>query len=707
MSDVFNCRSFARAAPITDPEPSSAASGEGILEFIRLAVPLEHQQSSILPPMQAAVAVPSSLAKEVSLALGHNDGGTGESSEHGIMQLQRPEFAVTGLNSDDFLERKQKLEYTVPLTLGGGESTVEVGSCDQISSSLKVAAGMSDSTNASEDLYVNSSQILESVQVFKGKMEHNDLPLESTSLSRQRRVGKMSEQGHEVLSLLPSPKLLDMEELPMWEAGKHYKTSAIPVLDVVGSSPSIAWPRNVIDMVSSIDYAVVNSDSQVQSPCCAPEHVAEYNEKQTSEESDVWKGDQEYNSVQAMCPHMEGGEMSESMGSRREEGCKCMQIDMDSLALQNCYGASPDEGLELLSAKTSHAQTNSDCGEAGTFQSSSKALLELKTLGSLNAEMHEHKKRMEHTEPTMSLMRTPGANMGPLATSTSSSNCFTVLLDSPGKVLIDELPGPDVVGRTDCAHVANKGDVENGLELSGLLSGSAVIGEILPPTVLMPTIAGSSSNSELFSDSSVENTAFRVNPVDGTLDDGQEICHNSPIGRINDGKLNLKPLLAPGFLNKSHRLKIVKSVSKNTGVYPNGHSNQGNGWATTSAQTEFPPGQTSMIGMNGRSISASVGELEVSDLQGHSSSRASTQLLSYTNHNNGSKDGKKGLMDHISVDRSQSGTSQSHAVSGALGAKHKQGRNESCACGSQQKWKKCCGKSSVIKGALADRQLVV
>ncbi|CAM6051440.1 unnamed protein product [Sphagnum compactum] len=405
--------------------------------------------SSILPPMQGAVAVPSSPAKEVSLALGHNDGGTGESSEHGIMQLQRPEFAINGLNFDDFLERKQKLEYTVPLTLGGGESTVEVGSCDQISSSLKVAAGMSDSTNASEDLCVNSSQILESVQVFKGEMEHNEMPLESTSLK-----------------------------------------------------------------------------------------------------------------------------------------------------------------------------------------------------------MHEHKKRMEHTEPTMSLMRTPGANMNPLATTTSSSNCFTVLLDSPGKVLIEELPGPDVVGRTDCAHVANKGDVENGLELSGLLSGSAVTGEILPTTVLMPTITGSSSNSELFSDSSVENTAFRVNPVDGTLDDGKEICHNSPIGRINDGKQNLKPLLAPGFLNKSHMLKTVKSVSKNAGGCPNSHSNQGNGWATTSAQTEFPPRQTSMVGMNGRSISASV-------------------------------------------------------VSGAFGAKHKQGRNESCACGSQQKWKKCCGKSSVIKGALADRQLVV
>jgi hypothetical protein len=338
ISHVFNCRSFARAAPITDPEPSSAASGEGILEFIQLALPLENQQSSVLPPMQGAVAVPSSLAKEVSLALGHNDGGTGESSEHGIMQLQRPEFAITGLNFDDFLERKQKLEYTVPLTLGGGESTVEVGSCDQISSSLKVAAGMSDSTNASEDLYVNSLQILESVQVFKGKMEHNEMPLESTSLSRQRRVGKISEQGHEVLSLLPSLKLLDMEELPIWEAGNHHKTSAVPVLDVVGSSPSIAWPRNVIDMVSSIDYAVVNSDSQVQSPCCVPEYVAEYNEKQTSEESDVWKGDQEYSSVEAMCPHLEGGEMLESMGSRREGVANVCRLTWIALPCRTAMG---------------------------------------------------------------------------------------------------------------------------------------------------------------------------------------------------------------------------------------------------------------------------------------------------------------------------------------------------------------------------------
>ncbi|KAG0616996.1 hypothetical protein M758_5G157300 [Ceratodon purpureus] len=37
----------------------------------------------------------------------------------------------------------------------------------------------------------------------------------------------------------------------------------------------------------------------------------------------------------------------------------------------------------------------------------------------------------------------------------------------------------------------------------------------------------------------------------------------------------------------------------------------------------------------------------------------------------------------------------------------KQGRNDNCACGSQQKWKKCCGKAIALKGELATKQVKV
>jgi hypothetical protein len=65
-------------------------------------------------------------------------------------------------------------------------------------------------------------------------------------------------------------------------------------------------------------------------------------------------------------------------------------------------------------------------------------------------------------------------------------------------------------------------------------------------------------------------------------------------------------------------------------------------------------------------------------------------------------------MVNIDEEPSVEPVSEAVAVSGrpATG-KQKQGRNETCNCGSQLKWKKCCGKTGVIKPELGRKRLVV
>ncbi|KAG6555189.1 hypothetical protein Mapa_003228 [Marchantia paleacea] len=51
--------------------------------------------------------------------------------------------------------------------------------------------------------------------------------------------------------------------------------------------------------------------------------------------------------------------------------------------------------------------------------------------------------------------------------------------------------------------------------------------------------------------------------------------------------------------------------------------------------------------------------------------------------------------------------SRSRSVGRAASGKLKQGRNESCHCGSQRKWKKCCGKSEGMTPEITRRRLVI
>lgn len=159
-----------------------------------------------------------------------------------------------------------------------------------------------------------------------------------------------------------------------------------------------------------------------------------------------------------------------------------------------------------------------------------------------------------------------------------------------------------------------------------------------------------------------------------------------------------KPLFAQGFLNKSPRLRSVKSSNSSTIANSNGVGSS-NG-KVHRKETE----QNSPAGKSANEIVANV--KEVVDTTSIGNGRLSSPITSNGNHSNGKSVSMKKSSVPLESTR-ENGLPSTILVDRSGGTKLKQGRNESCACGSQQKWKKCCGKASVLKGGLATKQVTV
>ena len=159
-----------------------------------------------------------------------------------------------------------------------------------------------------------------------------------------------------------------------------------------------------------------------------------------------------------------------------------------------------------------------------------------------------------------------------------------------------------------------------------------------------------------------------------------------------------KPLFAQGFLNKSPRLRSVKSSNSSTIANSNGVGDS-NG-KVHRKETE----QNSPAGKSANEIVANV--KEVVDTTSIGNGRLSSPITSNGNHSNGKSVSMKKSSVPLESTR-ENGVPSTLLVDRSGGMKLKQGRNESCACGSQQKWKKCCGKASVLKGGLATKQVTV
>jgi hypothetical protein len=159
-----------------------------------------------------------------------------------------------------------------------------------------------------------------------------------------------------------------------------------------------------------------------------------------------------------------------------------------------------------------------------------------------------------------------------------------------------------------------------------------------------------------------------------------------------------KPLFAQGFLNKSPRLRSVKSSNSTTIANSNGVGDSNGKFHRKETEQNSPAGKSA------NEIVANV--KEVVDTTSIGNGRLSSPITSNGNHSNGKSVSVKKSSVPLESTR-ENGVPSTILVDRSGGTKLKQGRNESCACGSQQKWKKCCGKASVLKGGLATKQVTV
>ena len=211
----------------------------------------------------------------------------------------------------------------------------------------------------------------------------------------------------------------------------------------------------------------------------------------------------------------------------------------------------------------------------------------------------------------------------------------------------------------------------------------------------------SSLNSSGLQEVVEESVAGAKSGVANSQKSSQEITQeelSSAAAAVKSKAQTPKPLFAQGFLNKSPRLRSVKSSNSTTIANSNGVGDS-NG-KVHRKETE----QNSPAGKSANDIVANV--KEVVDTTSIGNGRLSSPITSNGNHSNGKSVSVKKASVPLESTR-ENGVPSTILVDRSGGMKLKQGRNESCACGSQQKWKKCCGKASVLKGGLATKQVTV
>ena len=158
----------------------------------------------------------------------------------------------------------------------------------------------------------------------------------------------------------------------------------------------------------------------------------------------------------------------------------------------------------------------------------------------------------------------------------------------------------------------------------------------------------------------------------------------------------LKPLFFPGFLLKNLKPSLENSIS----TYDNGIHSEEN------VQSQLNEASEDFVTDRPTTIPTSHGR-ESEDKTLNSSEKLDSHVISNINHTDEKfecKNESKDLPIHfekeneISIFMDQSRSNIKHI---------KQTRNDSCACGSQQKWKKCCGKAIIPKEGLATKQVKV
>lgn len=606
------------------------------------------------------------------------------------------------VGESSFETKETDLEPTSTGTSEGEELSEDTNLYDQSVSSLEASA--TDLEFRSTNGQAATSQFSDSIQFLNGIVEQNGVSADSTGDSLDRG-GKRTHDG---LSYFSGPRVLDTDPSPVLAVESNDRSFSQS--DSGGtSSSSTVWPKGVADLVSSSVCSMLSDG-----PAVSLEHRG-----QSSVEADTWKDEL---SARAKRQHLElsSGRLGYT-GPRVDGNCRLMEIDGDiedgeshKISERFLEVLPGDCAGEVLSGQVGHEMQ----GGRGLIQSSSKDLLELESLCGQSAYQESHSEGLLRGEVSAPAIRIPWVNTVPFLTETTPGESNNVAQPSQGRVLIEELPEP-ITNSTDIREVS-KEEVLDCFSFD-LKTVEEVIMEDDAPYMIMEPISIEpdqfeelpNQREEMVGQASEETVSdvqditkekanaaassgepLESSQIEQGPQEGGAVCRTevSPVDILKTEKQIIKPLIAPGFFNRSPRPRAAKSLNKKVQVITTAHENEGTS-QSENIQVDTS-GETGHAGIAQNGTEAGETEKQVPN------GKPSSQVTSNGNHSNGKSSRKKESIDPTSDIKTENGECS------ATG-KHKQGRNESCACGSQQKWKKCCGKASGIKGGLPARRLVV
>lgn len=691
---LFYCRSGARKAPNIEEHPSAIlATSHSVPKKTRTSVCMETQRSSIFPPTLGAIPVPTDFSRDYP-----ND------SE--LIQLKQSEEETEvhdrkiPQNSEDIIATEDKsagetVKEISEMDLGPVSTNVSEEEEPAEESRSSVALGLSFDLITSAPNVTSSSQTLNCNLPSNNNLKQNRLSSDATSDDLDRGKIKLTNQQH---SLLPSSKSLGVDRLMVFSCVENDDLSPhSQVLNFGGMSSSIsAWVSGTDDLLPSNLHSMCSNYSAVSSP----HGTFAGHERRSLNEADAWN---DYVSNRVKRQHIE--ESPEKLGSAGA----CLNGDSQYMDVDEGSASTVDDDLNphtsfevLFNDGAGRSSVLLDtCRTSGNRElfRSSAALLELESLHSRSA--------LQLT----SSIKNQGAGIEPMGSTEPSGESSSFLKPLRSRVLTEELPRPavDIRKVTSTVRVTR-----SGTEIHEESFDVGPIEDDIPYVFAKPLFAEPAipqfcegpcdqqpdKSRRLTKTPTVEMQDSVLGAADGVpippdtisyVDVEENQCKiDTLIWDVKRTNQSSKPLFRPGFLIKRSKSNSSNSMSC-TDAFANDRSEAiGQGHFIEVCQDPS----------NGIPASAPVTNGTGIDPQ---RSITNGKLISNRNYSDGKsvsrKKPKDSPLENSPIIKDQSESTKYKNV--------KQRRNDSCACGSQQKWKKCCGKASVLKGGLVTKQVIV
>jgi hypothetical protein len=536
---------------------------------------------------------------------------------------------------------------------------------------------------------------------FNGEIEQSELHLNEASNNHELHT-KTTQPSHEHLPPLSTAKCLsndDQSVLP--SADIDYDTFHDDLQDMEENPSTCVWIGGIDDAHSSKLQSVSKNHSTI---CNSPCNLVEMEHPNLNERY-FWN---DFQFERKENQHFEdASERTKFASTSSNEDFDNMDVDGENTSkIQNVFKSQqlfsvPLDDRESFPLDSPHASKNHN---NIISSQSSNVLLELESLCSQRAIGFEtydlescvriHKDEVESMEQVESL-----------------KDAFSI--QEPcyqGHTLIEELPSLPV-------DVKNETKVtRSGSEIYEEFCNGRPLEDDIPYVVVEPICVQSpvhQFHKDAYSQKNATQQSMEIYPMQDAIkelangallydDPAIDIIAIKEQSQINTSIINtksrkqvLKPLFFPGFLKKNPVFTLEKSsnVVDNDPIISEGnvkdHFDENKGLSNDKL--------TKNLSLNGK---------ENEDKNLNINGKLNNHAIS--NGNGGSEQlelkryPKDLLMDFGRENDVPIFMDQSRGLKNL-----KQGRNDSCACGSQQKWKKCCGKAIILKGGLATKQVKV